>query len=149
MMLAPFHITIHTLPERPPNRKAMKIDDRSVESLQIDSKDSTQQLEKSFEQAASALEELPRMFFEPDGSFVWVSSLETIPWQLDGCLYDRQNRLQYVELKGTCPREIFQQLLVAIGCVPARAMFQLVRQAVFLDEENFLSLCHTSSTDTS
>src|SRR4051812_40193066 len=38
----------------------------------------------TFEQVAAALEVLPRMFFEPDGSFVWVSPDGEPHWQLDG-----------------------------------------------------------------
>ena len=53
------------------------------------------------------------MFCEPDGSFVWVSSQGEPAWQLDGNLYDRNSRLLFVDLKGTCPRGAFDQLMTA------------------------------------
>jgi hypothetical protein len=49
------------------------------------------------------LASIPRLQLELDGSFVWVGD----GWQLDGMLYDRDERLQYVDLKGSCPKSIW------------------------------------------
>jgi len=58
----------------------------------------------SFEAAATVLKNLPRFFFGPEGSFVWVASDNgELTWQVDGQLYDRQERVIYVKLKGSCP----------------------------------------------
>lgn len=93
--------------------------------------------ETSFEAVEQELKRFPRMFFEPDGSFVWVSSASEPAWQLDGVVYDRDGRLLYVDLKGKCPTSEFDRLLRAVGWPDTQVMFQLVRQAVFLDEEEF------------
>ncbi len=94
----------------------------------------------SFEQAAAALAELPRMFIEPDGSFVWVSASADQPWQVDGVLYDRDGRLLFVEMKGTCPSEQFDRILAACGWPATSVMLQLTRRAVFVDEPTFRKL---------
>lgn len=91
---------------------------------------------RTFEQACDALAQLPRMFVDPDGSFVWVSIGEP-PWQLDGVLYDGAGRLWYVELKGRCPEPEFNRLLAALGWPQTSLRFQLVREAVWLDEPAF------------
>ena len=45
-------------------------------------------------------EALPRMFFEPDGSFVWVAAADAeTPWQIDGLLSDRAGRLIAAEFE--------------------------------------------------
>ena len=80
---------------------------------------------------------LPRMYIEPDGSFVWVSSHEERPWQIDGNLYDHLDRVRLVDVKGGCPVERFDQLLTTLGWPGAQLVFQLVRAAVFLDEPEF------------
>jgi hypothetical protein len=104
----------------------------------------------SFEDAAKALEALERMFVEPDGSFVWVSSntagdQSAERWQLDGNLYDRNARLLLVDLKGSCAEEDFDRLLAAFGWPAMPIMFQLAREAVFLDEAAFRKYArHTS-----
>jgi hypothetical protein len=77
------------------------------------------------------------MFCEPDGSFVWVSSQGEPAWQVDGNLYDRNERLLFVDLKGTCPPREFDRLLGALGWPSTALMFQLTREAVFLDEAEF------------
>lgn len=91
---------------------------------------------RSFEDVAGALAGLPRMFVEPDGAFVWVASAEP-NWQLDGVLYDGAAGLWYVELKGRCPRVQFDELLGALGWPQTPVVFQLVREAVTLDEDEF------------
>jgi len=91
----------------------------------------------SFEEASERLEQLPRMFLEPDGSFVWVSSSQDDQWQVDGVLYDRDGHLMFVDLKGTCPELVWNELLLAIGSDRTPLMFQLVREALFLDDTEF------------
>ena len=91
----------------------------------------------SFEVARECLAGLERMFSEPDGSFVWVSPQGDPVWQVDGNLYDRNERLLFVDAKGSCPPEEFDRLLTALGWPATKLMFQLTREAVFLDEAEF------------
>jgi hypothetical protein len=94
-------------------------------------------LEVTFERAAEWLAKLERMYCEPDGSFVWVSSQGQPAWQVDGNLYDHAGRLLLVDLKGSCPAEEFDRLLAAFGWPQTALMFQLKTEAVFLDEPSF------------
>ncbi len=94
----------------------------------------------TFEQATGRLAALERMYCEPDGSFVWVSSQQETPWQVDGNLYDRDGRLLFVDLKGSCPPDAFERLLQALGWPQTAVMFQLTREALFVDEGEFRRL---------
>jgi hypothetical protein len=93
----------------------------------------------TFEEVVAALERLERMFVEPDGSFVWVSSSDAParPWQLDGNLSDRNGRLLLVDLKGSCAEVEFERLLAAFGWPGMPVCFELTREAVFLGESEF------------
>lgn len=93
--------------------------------------------ERTFEEVAAELERLPRLYFEPDGSIVWVSSDPADRWQLDGMLYDRAGRVLHLELKGTCSASALDQVLAALGRPYENVIFQLVREAVFLDDAAF------------
>jgi hypothetical protein len=94
-----------------------------------------------FEEAASALSRLHRLFIEPDGSFVWTgTTAEGESWQMDGNLIDRGDVLAYVELKGCCPEEEFDLLLLALGWPQSPLVFQLTQRGVVLDETNFRRL---------
>jgi hypothetical protein len=86
----------------------------------------------TFEAAAAALEALPRLYFEPDGSFVWVG--EQNAWQIDGQLHDRGRTLDDAELKGHCPAECLDSLLRALRCDEETLVFCLVQQGVYVDE---------------
>ncbi|GAA4433898.1 hypothetical protein [Bremerella cremea] len=88
----------------------------------------------SFEAAQDRLVDLPRMLFEPDGSFVWTSE---DGWQVDGVLFDRNGRLHSAELKGACSEDALDTLLTAMGWPGTDMVFQLSDQGVFIDEGEF------------
>jgi hypothetical protein len=90
-----------------------------------------------FDAVVAALEQLPRMFTEPDGAILWTSAEAGAAWQVDGTLAERAGRLLAAELKGSCPPQAFDQLLAAFGWPQSPVMFQLVRAGVFLDEPGF------------
>lgn len=69
----------------------------------------------TFDEAAARLAALPRLYFEPDGSFVWVDSDGARRWQLDGQLNDRGKQLDHVELKGSCTAAACAALLACFG----------------------------------
>ena len=133
-----FQVTLHAQPHVGVASAMCEIAGQPWPRLLVSAEALRLPLDVTFEQAVEALEQLPRMFCEPDGSFVWVSAhADTPAWQVDGMLYDRDNRLLYVDLKGECPAGSFDMLLRCFGAPPKCVMFQLVRQAVFLDEATF------------
>jgi hypothetical protein len=74
------------------------------------------QMDSSFEQAVDRLSDLPRLYIEPDGSFVWTGKMDAgavqadSDWQLFGMLYDVGERLNRIELQGCCPLDRWQAL---------------------------------------
>jgi hypothetical protein len=92
----------------------------------------------TWEEAAAALERLPRMIFEPDGSFV-VSGDDEIGhrWQVDGHLFDFAGRLHRYELHGHCPVAAFDELLYCVGWSDQRLAFETVREGLKLSELEF------------
>jgi periplasmic divalent cation tolerance protein len=76
-------------------------------------------LRVSFEAIADQLTSWPGMYFEMDGSFVWVSTERDVAgaacWQLDGMIYDRAGTVQYVELKGRCDRNAWSKLVAVLN----------------------------------
>jgi hypothetical protein len=73
----------------------------------------------AFEELFEKLSSFPRLFIEPDGSFVW-SGEEPSHWRLEGMIYDDGARVQYLELKGTCPLPRWQALLAELRTAPER-----------------------------
>jgi len=93
---------------------------------------------RTFDDALTALGELPRLYTELDGSFVWTSAPEVPRWQLFGTLYDRGIELAYVDLYGTCDRDSLRQLL---DCLRGTAPLMLQDRAagLFYAEDSFLN----------
>jgi len=100
----------------------------------------------SFDSAIADLAALPRMFIEPDGSFVWRgTTLAGEAWQVDGNLIDRGDVLAYVELKGCCPVERLDEILRALSWPESQLAFQLTQRGVTLEEAEFRRLAATTT----
>jgi hypothetical protein len=92
----------------------------------------------TFDDALVRLERLPRLFIEPDGSFVWRGTTEASEeWQLDGNLTDRGDVLDYVELGGVCPPKRLDDVLRALGWPEYALAFVLPHTGATLTEEEF------------
>lgn len=102
-------------------------------------------LRVTFDAALASLARLPRLFIEPDGSFVWTESTpDDQSWQVDGNLIDRGDVLDYVEAKGHCPQAQFDALLSALGWPEAKLAFQLPQRGIVLAEAEFRQLAATN-----
>lgn len=132
-----FHVTLHARPANVDVAGTQTVNGRELPVLDVPPGELGRGFPWTFEEVAESFGRFERMFFEPDGSFVWVASAGEPGWQLDGVVYDRNGRVVYVDLKGTCPTPRLDQLLTALGWPAAAVMFQLVREAVFLDEATF------------
>lgn len=91
----------------------------------------------TWEEAAAKLEALPRMMFEPDGSWILSGGAKADRWQVDGHLFDFDDRLHRVELHGACPPESFDALLGCFGWPETELVFEQVLAGVRLDEKEF------------
>ena len=94
----------------------------------------------SWEQAATKLEKLPRMMFEPDGSWILSGGARAHRWQVDGHLFDFDDRLHRVELHGFCPTESFDAMLGCLGWPETELIFEQVVEGVLLNEAEFLAV---------
>jgi hypothetical protein len=91
----------------------------------------------TFEQAIEALAKLPRLDAEPDGFFVISGDQDGRRWQVDGHLFDFNDRLHRIELHGDCPPEALDALLKCFGWPGTPLLFELVMEGVALDEAAF------------
>lgn len=132
-----FDSSLHVLAADVQPGKTMTIAGRVVETLAAPITSQILPFEITFEEAADKLAALPRMFVEPDGSFVWTGDDECGRWQVDGNLYDRAGRLLYVDLAGNCPQAQFDHLVAALGWPATPIAFHLRREGVWLAEPVF------------
>lgn len=94
----------------------------------------------TFDEAYAALEQVPSVFLEPDGSFFRASRPGEETWQVEGNLYDQGPHLAYVELKGSCPVERLDELLRTLGWPSVRLTIQRVREGTQMSDEEFREL---------
>lgn len=142
-----FQVTIHALPVAPAENCIVRIGEATYPCLAIlPEVAAATRFDCTFEEAIERLTRLERNYCEPDGSFVWVSAHGTEPWQVDGNLYDRDGRLVFVDLKGTCPHAEFDRLLACLSWPQTPLMFQLVLEAVWLAEPEFRKWAETAAS---
>ena len=91
----------------------------------------------SWEDAAAKLEALPRMIFEPDGSWIWSGEHADSQWHMNGHLFDFSGTLHRVELRGWCPADQFDRLLACFGWPEVTLTFEMVREGIQLNERDF------------
>lgn len=81
----------------------------------------------TWEVALDHLARLPRMYVEPDGSFLWTGiSGADQAWQLEGTLYDNGVAVQYVDLRGHCPLSAWHDFLAAFLASFASISLELI-----------------------
>lgn len=136
--MTPFHIALHARPAGDWPQRSLSIDGRPLTQLVVSPEQLHTPLALSFEEASQQLHDLPRLFLEPDGSFVWVSeAIVGGRWQVDGELFDRGGRLQYVTLRGLCPARSFDELISIFRPAGPGLLVQLLHYAVFVTEDDF------------
>src|SRR5690606_27913702 len=69
-----FQTSVHACPIDAIDGKPIALAGRTLATMAIPRDQLATPFTVSFEQAAEALEAIERLFFEPDGSFVWASS---------------------------------------------------------------------------
>lgn len=76
------------------------------------------------------------MDIEPDGYFLVAGGeREGERWQIDGHLFEYEDRMHRVEIHGTCPEEILTRLVECCGADDL--VYQLVMEGVTLSEADF------------
>jgi hypothetical protein len=133
-----FHVLLQARPSQTLDAGTLSAGDRELPAVRLEPSVRPPLFDLTFEQAIERLEELPRMFVEPDGSFVWVSRQGPGAWQIDGQLNDGPQRLMNVELKGHASREQVQQLLSLLGWPQTSLLVQFVQQGLYTEVEPFL-----------
>ena len=132
-----FHITIHACPDQTISSKRHRFDAIDVEVLTIDPSCLTVPFVSTFDNVSSQLSALERVFLEPDGSFVLVSSKGRSDWYLDGLLTDGRTNLMSVELKGVAPWDVFEPLLKTLDWPEQDVILQEMRRGCFFSVEEF------------
>ena len=91
------------------------------------------QLPQSFEEIASILGRISGLVFEMDGSFVWVDHCHSPAYQMNGMVYDRNNKLEYVEIKGACSAQQWYTLCQTVCGLSIQLPLQLKNDNVEME----------------
>ena len=134
-----FHVRIYPRPAAVTTEELRKVGNSQVTPLRAAQPDLYSGWPITFDEVATRLGRLPRMFLEPDGSFVWVSDAKEL-WQTDGLLSDLGPRLAHVELRGTCNRVSLDELLRCLGWPQTPLAFEMIAEGLLLDERDFRRL---------
>lgn len=99
----------------------------------------TQSFEMTYEAFAEILAKVPRLFLEPDGSFVWVSNSDP-SHRISGQITDDGSSVLYLELRGRCDWDELTVVLAILGWPDIKLAFQLLPEAMLVLEDQFRTL---------
>ncbi len=91
----------------------------------------------AFETLLERWSALPRMFAEPDGSFLWVGRIREEAWQLDGQIHDGRQAVAALEMRGAVPRQSLNTLIHSVGGRAEQLWWQLVPEGIIVDAQQF------------
>ena len=115
---------VHVQPAGAKLGKQIRLADLELVTLDMPRPFMGEPFELDFEEVVEAASRLERFFIGPDGSFVWVSSHDMTPWQLDGNLCNQEQSLLFMDIKGNCPPAEFDRLLNLLGWPATVLMFE-------------------------
>jgi hypothetical protein len=130
-----FHTRVHALAGSLEPAGVITVAAQSIDTVRPAT--ALETLTATFDEVVAALAELPRLDVEPDGFFTWTSATGPDDWKLEGQLVDAGRALMYVELKGTVPADVLDQVLTTLGWPKSRLLFELVREGVYVEEPGF------------
>lgn len=89
-----------------------------------------QRFSVTLESFADRVSKWQGLYFEMDGSFVWaVREAGALVGQIDGMIYDREESIEYLDLKGAAPLSAWERLLKVL--TPADSSVQLEHLRIF------------------
>ena len=92
---------------------------------------------KSYETVAESLAEIPRLYIEPDGSFVWVSS-EDVARKINGQVTDDGSQVMFVEFRGRALQKDIDPILSTLRDPVTDLQVQLLPGGEIIDESAFI-----------
>jgi len=124
------HLMIHPLDRMAEHGPVEQIGPLRRPTLRVSPQWAAAMLPLTFEEALKRLEALPLAYTEPDGSFSW-SNAGAAPFQFQGLLHDRGDRLSHVEILGHGDEAALMRLIAAVAGDLKELMIQSVREGRF------------------
>ena len=131
------HASVHARPTSPIASREISLYGQQRTVCDVTADEVRRPLHVSFEELADRLMAQPRLFFEPDGSFVWVGGEETGGWQIDGQLNDSAQGLMSVEVKISGHPTHLPALWQLCGAPDDPLLIQIVPLGVYLEPSVF------------
>ena len=140
MMVSQWHIAVHPSLSLEVPTQAASVDGQTVQALQIEARELNQKFDVSFDELFETLQNFERLFIELDGSFVWRGTSSDTPWQIDGIVFEKDDRVWYVELKGYCDRQSFNELVCCLAGDESSFIVQSITEGIVVSGREFIRL---------
>lgn len=129
-----WHVSLHFCDSNI-QTKTLSLNDASVEVVDISADELKQPFPASFDQFIQAINELEGGYAEGDGSY-GVSG-DGGQWKITGSIFENNQALQYVEVIGRCPRDVFLEFLTQLETRSRQCLIQNMRGGYFQTVDQF------------
>lgn len=132
-----WHVSLHYSDADRHQTKSVQVQDLTVEVVDVDAADLQQPFPASFDQFIRAINELSGGYAEGDGSYGLVG--EEGQWKISGSIFENNQSLQYVELLGSCPRDVFLEFLTQLETRSRNCLIQNMKGGYFQTVDQFFN----------
>ena len=140
MIISNWHIAVFPKPSVSIPMSTGVLSGNAFKKLEIDSVELDAVFEASFDQVFQKLESFERLFIELDGSFVWRGEHENKNWQVDGIVYEKNDCVWNIELKGYCDVRSFTELINSVTDQPEETVVQSITEAMVVPMSEFVRI---------
>ena len=140
----PWHLVVHHLASEPQASMQRAIAGRSLKVLQLEPWQQSHEFHRTFDGVLAAINTELGGYVEGDGSFVWRPQPGPDGSFIEGNLFDGDQNLRHVELKGRLSRGELERFLKLLGWPDDRLVIQFVTHGLFLGVDDFLSCIATA-----
>ena len=130
-----WHVSLHYCDSDQHQTKTVQLQDSMVDAVDVNAADLQQPFPASFDQFISAINELAGGYAEGDGSYGVVG--EEGQWKISGSIFENNQALQYVELLGSCPRDVFLEFLTQLETRSRNCLIQDMKGGFFQTVDQF------------
>ena len=135
MMTGDWHISLHFTDSNELSEKTVQWKETEVNVIDAGADELKQPFPVSFDQFIASVNQLQGGYAEGDGSFGIVG--EGGGWKISGNIFENNQALQYVEVLGSCPHEVFLEFLQRLGAKCNQCLIQNMRGGFIQSVDQF------------
>jgi hypothetical protein len=140
MIVDDWHLSVYPRPSGRHDTKSIEINGIQIDSLCLKTSDFVDTFPCTFEEVFQALDSFDGLHIELDGAFAFRNVDQDRPWQIDGLVFEKDNRVWHLQLKGFCDRHSFEKIMSVCHWPKTDFIVQSITTGTVVASDQFFQL---------